>query len=815
VKPPPLLPLLASALASAAICTSPACTNTASLTGGVGGGSNVVDVGTTTGGVGLGGSCNEVNAVQRLRTSSVAKVDLLLMVDNSRSMADKQELLAFTIPELVTGIVTPPCVDGSGTLSSNQPPPTSPCPAGTHRLIAPVFDMHVGLLSSSLGSFGADGCPDASTTNCPNGATSTSNNDHGHLVTRTDPCAAGTVPTWKNEGFLAWDPKQELTPPGLSQIGGAGFPGVPAMAGTLVGDLSELVIGDGQEGCGFESQNESWYRFLVDPSPYQTIKLSGQSVQTSGIDTQLLRQRADFLRSDSLLVIVVVTDETDTSLRESSFFPLFAQELENAAPFHLPTARSECTAPNKGPNDHCCASCGEAAPTNCSPTNQDPVCAAGPLYTDATENLALRAFGLSGGLMSHKARYGIEFFYQPSRYVQALTSDVVLDATGNLDPNPIFSPNPREPGATVRDPSMVLYATITGVPWQLIARQKNGVPDLVKGVSSVDPAQVGGFKTFDELMEKDSHGNTLWDDIVGDPELYVPPLSPFMQESTVPRSGTDPITGIAVAPPSATTLNRINGHEWNIPQPAGDIEYACIFDIPTPRDCSQLGAVCDCDGDPTKDNPLCDPNPNDSGKLTLQARAKAYPGVKNLAIAKEMRDQGIVASICPAQVTDTTRADYGYRPAMKAITDAMQAKLAGQCLPEALATAADGAAECTLIEASSTPSLCDCGGPGRTPIPPDELCELSLVQQDPLASELAWNCFCALTQTSGAALADCQDDVTTSGTTDGWCYIDASKSPSIGNPSIVAACPTGSKREIRFVGQGAPLPGATVFLSCR
>ena len=40
---------------------------------------------------------------------------------------------------------------------------------------------------------------------------------------------------------------------------------------------------------------------------------------------------------------------------------------------------------------------------------------------------------------------------------------------------------------------------IVGVPWQLIARQKNGVPDLINGVDAIDPTKVGGFKTSKEL----------------------------------------------------------------------------------------------------------------------------------------------------------------------------------------------------------------------------------------------------------------------------------------------------------------------------
>jgi hypothetical protein len=246
----------------------------------------------------------------------------------------------------------------------------------------------------------------------------------------------------------------------------------------------------------------------------------------------------------------------------------------------------------------------------------DPACGTSPSYSATDEDPSLRAFGLT----SHKSRYGIEFFYQPSRYVNALTSVTVTDVTGKTVPNPIFSNlAPTNYTGPVRDPGLVYYATITGVPWQLVARQKNGVPDLVNGVSAVDPTKVGGFKTSAELALMDTKGNTFWDDIAGDPESYVAPKSPFMQESTIPRSGTDPITGVAIAP--TTTPNgagsALNDHERSIKTPADDVEYACIFDLLQPRDCTQPGMLCDCPGTTgsTTDNPLC--------QGTMQVKGKA------------------------------------------------------------------------------------------------------------------------------------------------------------------------------------------------
>jgi hypothetical protein len=751
----------------------------------------------TSGSSSSGGVCSA--AVDRL-AQSVSQVDLVMMVDNSRSMADKQRLMALALPSLLQGLANPSCVDATGTPLPAAMQPSGPlqaCPSGSTRVSPPVLDMHVGLLSSSLGTFGADGCPDSVPNACPNGATSTSNNDHGHLVTRTDPCAATVVPTYQSLGFLAWDPLQILMPPGEDTLGNLTAPGLEL-------SLYDLVVGDGQDGCGFESQNESWYRFLADPAPYQSIALNGQSVTTTGTDSVLLQQRQDFLRPNSLLAIVVVTDETDTSIKETSFYPLFAQEIENNLPFHLPHPRIECS--TGGPLDPCCASCGQPPPTGCP---VDSNCTTSPDYTDADENLALRAFGL----ISHKARYGIEFFYQPSRYVQALTSATLTDETGATVANPIF--------AGGRDPSLVYYATITGVPWQLIARQKNGVPDLVNGVSQLDPTAVGGFKTSAELALTDPKGNTFWDDIVGDPEQYVAPLSPFMVESSIPRSGTDPITGIAISPVgSPTGTNPINGHEWFITQPPGDQEYACIFPILSPIDCSQPGAVCDCGqlapGATPPDNPLCDPNPNDNGNLTLQTRAKGYPGLKNLAIAKGMGAQGIVASICAAQITDQTSPDFGYQPAANAIVGALQGRLGAQCLAKTLVPDAQGQVSCVVLEARSTGGQpCDCTSPGRSPVTAADICVVQTAEQELPAGTAGSTCFCELDQLGGTDQTSCQNDVVPSTMTSGWCYVSDAGATPIGNPALTQACPATERNMVRFINAGTPAAGSTVFISCQ
>jgi hypothetical protein len=733
---------------------------------------------------------------------AIDKIDLVLAVDDSASMADKQAILALAIPDLAVGLANPRCLDDV----TNQPvadQPMSPldaCPPGSTRDFKPVTDIHIGLLSSSLGTFGADGCPDKPPIMCPTSSSSTPNDDHGHLVTRADPCGMKNVPTYQGSGFLAWDPAQKLSPPGEPNLGDPNAtPPVPGLATSL----RDLVVGDSQLGCGFESQDESWFRFLVDPSPYASIALQNNQAVTSGTDTVLLQQRKEFLRPDSLLAIMVVSDETDTSIKQYSSYPLFG-----APEIHLPRARQDCV--TKGPSDLCCVSCAQPTPTGCAP---DPLCQAKPSYTGADENVQIRAFGL----ISHKQRYGIEFFYQPSRYVNALTSATVPDISGTMVENPIFA-------GGARDSSLVFYAAVVGVPWQLIARQRNGVPDLVNGVSAIDPSLVGGFKTPQELALKDAHGNTFWDDIVGDPESYVPPLSPFMVESTEPRSGVDPITGAMIMP--VTTPNGmgsmvggtvLNDHEFSISQPPNVIEYACVFPIPSPVDCSLPNASCDCQGvGATTDLPVCAPNPNDGMKPTLQVKAKAYPGLKELAIAKGMGDQGIAASICAKQLDDPTASDYGYRPSVKTLLDRLSVTLGEQCLTKKLEPNAEGQVQCAVFEARNTGTeACNCDAAlERLPVPPADACYVQAAKQDPRNATAKWNCFCEITQTSGAGLSSCVSEVAETGA-NGWCYVDpTAPAPFDGNPALVRGCPEEDRRVVRFVGNGAPAPGSTIFIGC-
>ena len=77
-------------------------------------------------------------------------------------------------------------------------------------------------------------------------------------------------------------------------------------------DFTEMISGVHEHGCGFEAQNEAWYRFLVQPDPFANISIStdGKNLASlNGYDSVILNQRRAFHRPDSLLAVIVVTDE--------------------------------------------------------------------------------------------------------------------------------------------------------------------------------------------------------------------------------------------------------------------------------------------------------------------------------------------------------------------------------------------------------------------------------------------------------------------------------------------------------------------------
>jgi len=181
-------------------------------------------------------------------------VDLLVVIDNSQSMHDEQVNLAANFQHLVRSLTSPADDDGDG-----EP---------DH---AAVTDLHVGIVSTDVGVLGAPNIRSCDRRG-PQG-------DDGILIwepraTEVAGCAA-SYPT-----FLSYDP--DGTDEHVLRT--------PDELDTAFECLAML----GTDGCGYEQPLEAMARAL--------------DVHGAGANR-------GFLREDSLLAIVMLTDEEDCSVR--------------------------------------------------------------------------------------------------------------------------------------------------------------------------------------------------------------------------------------------------------------------------------------------------------------------------------------------------------------------------------------------------------------------------------------------------------------------------------------------------------------------
>ncbi len=583
----------------------------------------VPDVGMGSGGMpgtepsGDGGAVFAPNAPKQL--------DLLFVIDNSSSMGDKQALLRETIPDLIEMLANPPCVTQSREFVA-YPKPGEVCPARAQRVFDPVTDVHIGIITSSLGPQGtiADEIP----LGC---SAVPGEDDRAWLLGRArQELNASTYQGW---GFLAWDPSQVAQPPGEQDLG------------QLVADFQEHVSAVGESGCGFEAPLEAAYRFLIDPDPYETLTRvpcddfasSERCVERVGTDDELLAQRTAFLRPDSVLGVVYLTDEDDCSVRVDGFGYLTMQSTA------LPGGTRAC---EDDPNSECCRPCDVAPPTGCETDPDLNGCNDSP--ADIPEARPLRCF-------DQQRRFGVSYLRSTDIYVGGFKNSMVAGRDNNARPNPLFT------GA--RTPEDVFLVGIVGVPWQ-------------------DTATAATREQASDLEL--SLGSEL------DWSLFLPTGSaaasdPFNRQSMSARQGTHPLTGETLG--GVGTWNSINGHERALLPNDGfddDLQFSCIFQLPEPRDCSSGmdPATCDCvvetdDGteyDYANGNPVClDPVTRLYG--TMQHYARAYPAPRILEVLRSVSctstadcsDRAVVSSICPRQASDPAALDFGYRPAMRAL----------------------------------------------------------------------------------------------------------------------------------------------------
>jgi hypothetical protein len=727
--------------------------------------------GSANGGTSTAGNAGESGApsqdpphqVELVRDKVPNKLDLLLMIDNSISMDDKQQLLADAMQHLVERLLHPRCLDDLGELTGQQSTTAGVCPVGSHPEYLPFNDIHAAVITSSLGSHGAVGARDV--------CLSVEDDDHARLLGSIRP----GLPSWNQSGFLAWDPQQQLSPVGIGD------------STEFAAALAETVEAAGDKGCGYEAQLEAWYRFLIDPEPPAAVVVAnGSTAEVQGVNAEVLAERAAFLRSDSVLGIVMLSDENDCSIQDGGYGWLIAR----SAPMYRST--SICHA---NPNDECCQSCAEqSARAGCPPLAGDVECAKGSTLAAGEDDLNLRCF-------EQKRRFGFDLLYPVQRYIDGLTSPLVTQrSTGDQVPNPIYV---SRNGAPPRSPEQVLLLGIVGVPWQDVS----------------DAASLTG-QGLKFLGEDGPLSAERWDVILGNPAASPPeaPLDPFMIETPEDRTtlpgvpAANPIVPAELLVASGSTdprANRINGHE-TVNIGSRDLQFACTFPLQAPILCDQArndaDGACDCFAEDAPYNrSVCQP-PGGGPTSITQYWGTAYPGLRELAVLKGVGGHGIVASACPKS-SELTAEAYGYRPAMDALAGRVAKQVGRSCLTRDANAMADGSTPCKIVTAAPA-GVCSCDAAQGLSAPPDEIRPALLEELESVGycgGGVSCNslCLCELGQLKGTDLVACQTAADPPNVP-GFCYLNAVPGEAhAGDPVLASDCVGAAPRRIRFTG-GAP-----------
>lgn len=217
--------------------------------------------------------CTRSSVGQRIQVDNVDEVDLLFLVDNSGSMQDEQAALQRELPRMVAAL-TSGDRDGDGTQD-----------------FTPVRSLHVGVVSSDMGIGVA--------TSTRLGSCRQGNGDDGRFQRGAASCA-GTTDTF--EFMRGGDPTSFLA--GVS------------CATTL-----------GTEGCGLEQPLEATLKAISPGTPLSWTATGYEPPRFLDPATGALTEpghglgvNGGFLRPNSVLAVVLVTDEEDCSAVDSTLF---------------------------------------------------------------------------------------------------------------------------------------------------------------------------------------------------------------------------------------------------------------------------------------------------------------------------------------------------------------------------------------------------------------------------------------------------------------------------------------------------------------
>jgi len=199
-------------------------------------------------------------------------VDLLLLVDNSNSMTEEQESLAAELPALVRSLIEPPDSDGDG-----EPD------------WLPIADLRIGVITTDMGT-GGFAVPTCARSDF---------GDDGVLRTEGRTDLLGCMATYPS--FLTFEPAIDDPTDYASDVA--------------------CVATTGTGGCGFEQPLEAVLKALSPDAP--TAYTRPDYVPPAffgGTDGHGLGANAGFVRVDTLLAAVLVTDEEDCSAADPDLY---------------------------------------------------------------------------------------------------------------------------------------------------------------------------------------------------------------------------------------------------------------------------------------------------------------------------------------------------------------------------------------------------------------------------------------------------------------------------------------------------------------
>jgi hypothetical protein len=520
----------------------------------------------------------------------------------------------------------------------------------------------------------------------------------------------------------------------------------------------------GDQGCGYEAPLEVMYRFLVDPAPPLSVEHTDGKLLPQGLDEQLLELRSRFLAPYSQVIIVIVTDEDDCSMENAG------DAWKLVSPEPLARGTSTCA---DSPTDPCCRSCAseeQAPPEGCTPIEEDATCREEATWDRVEDPLNLRCF-------DQRRRFGRSNLYPVSRYVDALSSPLIENRDGTMVENPLF--------ASGRTKDMVTVMLIAGTPWQLLQD---------------DEASQNGQLHLLPPGRFDSKG--LWDLLLGPAGVR----DAHLVQSVEPRPGLPLVGGV---------WDPISGHEVEWPSGADqDLQYSCIFDLPEEHTCDGSSEDCLCGSDASA-LPLCRTPGGDYDNV--QRRAPAFPPTRLLQFARELGDQGLVGSICPRSVEETTwDLNYGFVSVFELLAESRYYYQAGDCFEPPLPVDERGIPRCHAIEGYADPIRCEDIGRVQ-PEPTAAARFLELLGNDEEATSSPELTLCEVPPFPGDAESmespyyRCQNELHPDLTGPGYCYVD--RRLGLGSDDLTTGCSGRLARRLRFIPLLYPfLPGPRMLI---